>query len=99
MRSPHRHDIIMEAIFTERSTSLTDNNNAYTFRVAPAATKIDIKRAVEEAFDVKVIDVRTMNVRGKKVSRWAKRRFIEGRTSTWKKAMVTLMPGHQIDFV
>lgn len=99
MKTPYLYDIIQEAIFTERSTSLSDQERTYTFRVATDATKIDIKRAVEEAFTVKVKKVRTMMVRGKNITRWAKRRFVSGRTSQWKKAMVTLMPGHDIDFV
>ena len=99
MKTPYYHDIIEEAVFTERSTDLSDKQNTYTFRVNLAATKIEIKRAVEDAFEVKVKNVRTINVRGKTVKRWARRRYIEGTTSRWKKAMVTLMPGHRIDFV
>jgi len=99
MRTPYWQDIILEAIFTERSTQLTDKQNTYTFRVAPNVNKIDIKRAVEEAFNVKVKDVRTINVRGKTSTRWARRRFLVGTTSSWKKAMVTLQPGYGIDFV
>lgn len=99
MKTPYLHDVILEAVFTERSTSLSDKQNTYTFRVAMDATKIDVKRAVEEAFDVKVKNVRTTTVRGKNITRWARRRFVTGRTSQWKKAMVTLMPGYRIDFV
>jgi len=99
MRTPYLHDVIVEAIFTERSTNLSDKQNTYTFRVAMDASKIDIKRAVEEAFNVKVRDVRTMTIRGKNTIRWARRRFVTGRKSHWKKAMVTLMPGYRIDFV
>ncbi|HOE10126.1 MAG TPA: 50S ribosomal protein L23 [bacterium] len=99
MKSPGAHDIIQEAVFTERSTNLTDRTNTYTFRVAMGANKIDIKRAVEEAFSVKVKNVRTIRVPGKTVTRWARRRFVSGSTEQWKKAMVTLKPGHRIDFV
>jgi large subunit ribosomal protein L23 len=99
MKTPYLHDVIQEAVFTERSTNLSDKQNTYTFRVAMEASKIDIKRAVEEAFNVKVKNVRTLRVRGRDVTRWARRRFVTGRTSRWKKAMVTLMPGHRIDFV
>ncbi len=99
MKTPYLHDIIQEAIFTERSTNLSDQQNTYTFRVAMDATKVDIKRAVEEAFGVKVKRVRTMIVPGKNITRWARRRFVTGSTFEWKKAMVTLMPGHRIDFV
>ena len=99
MRTPYLHDVITEAVFTERSTNLSDKQNTYTFCVKTDATKIEIKRAVEDAFNVKVKNVRTIRVRGKKVKRWAKRRYVEGSTSKWKKAMVSLMPGHRIDFV
>ncbi|MFH1738633.1 MAG: 50S ribosomal protein L23 [bacterium] len=99
MKTPYYHDVIKEAVFTERSTDLSDKQNTYTFRVNLAATKIEIKRAVEDAFEVKVKNVRTINVQGKKVTRWARRRYVQGTTSKWKKAMVTLMPGNRIDFV
>ena len=95
----HLADIIKQAVFTERSTILSDKNNAYTFRVANNATKIDIKRAVEDAFEVKVKHVRTMVVSGRNVSRWSKRGWVSGRTVTWKKAIVTLEAGSSIDFV
>lgn len=95
----HHSDIIREAIFTERSTILSDNNNAYTFRVFMNATKIDVKRAIEAAFDVKVKQVRTMVVRGRTVSRWSRRGYVTGKTSAWKKAIVTLNAGYSIDFV
>lgn len=92
-------DVIREAIFTERTTILSDKQNAYTFRVANQSTKIDIKRAVETAFEVKVKQVRTLVVRGRSVNRWTRRGWVAGRTATWKKAIVTLEPGYSIDFV
>lgn len=95
----HLHDVIREAIFTERSTILSEKNNAFTFRVEKSATKIDIKRAVEAAFDVKVKRVRTMVVRGRAVSRWTRKGWVSGHTATWKKAIVALDAGHTIDFV
>ncbi len=78
-------DIIIAPVVTERSmTGLADKK--YTFKVANDATKIDIARACEEIFGVKVAKVNTVNVRGHK------RRMgrYEGMTASWKKAIVTL---------
>ncbi|HPU01514.1 MAG: 50S ribosomal protein L23 [Firmicutes bacterium] len=87
MKDPR--DIIIRPIVTEKSTGLLEENK-YTFAVARDANKIEIRRAVEEIFDVKVKAVNTANYRGKK-----KRlgRFPEGHTPRWKKAIVTLAEG------
>ena len=78
---------------TEKSTLLSEQGR-YVFEVATRATKLDVKRAVEEAFDVKVSRVRTMRVRGKR------KRFGPRVTTmrSWKKAIVTLAPGDTITF-
>lgn len=91
MRSPH--DILIRPVVTEKSVNLAQQENKYTFYVDKKANKIEIKRAVEELFNVKVLAVNTMNVKGKK-----KRvgRSI-GLTSERKKAIVTLRPGDRID--
>lgn len=80
------YDIIIRPIITEQSMESIDLKK-YTFEVARDATKADVKKAVEEIFDVKVDSVNTLNVRGK-----AKRtgRYPEGMTRTWKKAVVRL---------
>ncbi len=78
-------DIILRPIITEESMGATALKK-YTFKVAKDATKIDIKRAVEELFGVEVTKVNTMNVRGKERRQG---RFV-GRTASWKKAIVTL---------
>lgn len=90
MRSPH--DIIIEPLVTEKAVNLAQEHNKYTFYVDRKANKIEIKKAVEEIFKVKVTAVNTMTVRGKK-----KRlgRF-EGMTPRRKKAIVTLMEGDKI---
>jgi large subunit ribosomal protein L23 len=85
------YDILRRPIITEKST-LMQENGRYAFEVSPSATKHQIQRAVMDAFDVKVIKVNTMNVRGKQ------KRF-GPRISTkrsWKKAIVTLAPGDTI---
>jgi len=81
---PHR--IIKSHIVTERSTSLKEANNEYVFEVDRRASKPVIKEAVERAFNVKVDDVRTMIMAGK-VKRMGR---YEGKSSTWKKAIVRL---------
>ena len=83
MKAPQ--DIIIKPVITEKSMDELQNGK-YTFKVAKNANKIEIKKAVEALFGVEVAKVNTLNVNGK-----AKRvgRF-EGRTSDWKKAVVTL---------
>ncbi|MGB9886550.1 MAG: 50S ribosomal protein L23 [Moorellales bacterium] len=87
-------DIIIRPVVTEKSTRLMAENK-YTFYVHPQATKVDIRRAVEELFHVTVVKVNTMKVRGKR------RRLgrIIGRTSDRKKAIVTLKPGDKIEII
>jgi len=90
---PYFH--IVRPLMTERSTLLREKYNQYFFEVAPASTKTDVKRAVEELFKVKVLRVRTMNVGGKF------RRFGRGGgyRPDWKKAIVTLKPGDSIELI
>lgn len=85
MKSPH--DIIIRPIVTEASTDGL-RQRKYTFEVARSATKIDIGRAVEQLFGVKVESVNTMNVQGKiRRLSWGRP---SGRTPAWKKAIVRL---------
>ena len=79
---------------TEKSSLAMQNHNQYTFRVRRDATKIDIARAIELMFDVKVAGVRVVNEPGK--TRRLGRRA--GRTQDWKKAYVSLTPGQTIDY-
>ena len=80
-------DIILKPIITERTVDLLAVNK-YTFKVAPSANKIEIKKAVEELFDVEVTGVNTMNCSGRKrrVGRF------EGKKPDFKKAIVTVNP-------
>ena len=78
-------EIIIRPIITEKSREAMVNEGKYTFEVSKKATKIDVKYAVEKLFDVKVVDVKTMNIKGK-----LRRRGHTGRTSDWKKAIVTI---------
>ena len=84
-------DILRRPIITEKSTYLQEQGR-YVFEVVPSATKHQVKRAVEEAFDVRVVGVNTMNVRGK--TRRLGPRMSKKRD--WKKAIVTLAPGNTI---
>jgi len=83
------HDIVVRPIVTERSMS-GSSDRKYTFEVAKKANKPEIKRAVEELFGVSVDSVNTMRVRGR-MKRLSMGRP-EGRTPSWKKAVVKLTP-------
>jgi large subunit ribosomal protein L23 len=87
-------DILIRPIITERTTALKDRNNQVVFEVAQAANKHQIRDAVEGIYGVGVSEVRTSTVHGK-----LKRRGRSvGRLPNWKKAMVTLKQGDNIDF-
>ena len=85
--------IVKKALITEKGTLLRETRRQYHFEVARDANKLEIRRAVEFIFHVKVTDVRTMQVRGKEKRQG---RFA-GRRSDWKKAIVTLEPDQKIE--
>jgi large subunit ribosomal protein L23 len=87
--------VIVRPLMTEKSTRLKDEHNTVTFQVVPDANKVEIRRAVETVFNVRVADVRTASYEGKlkRMGRY------QGRRAGWKKAIVTLRPGHKIEFV
>ncbi|MFL6530282.1 MAG: 50S ribosomal protein L23 [Chthoniobacterales bacterium] len=89
-------DIIETASLTEKASILSEKHNKYVFRVSPKANKIEIKRAVEQLFNKKVVSVNTANYEGKKKR---ERRADFGRKPHWKKAIVTLKEGDKIDLV
>jgi large subunit ribosomal protein L23 len=88
------HDVIRRPIVTEKSNIGREEQNLVTFAVAPDANKHQIRRAVEELFDVNVLEVRTMRMRGKmrRLGRFA------GQKPEWKKAVVRLAEGQSIEF-
>ncbi len=87
------HDIIIRPIVTEKSNALMEHGT-YTFEVLPDANKIEIRKAVERVFKVKVSKVHTMNVHPK-----PKRMGVFlGKSRSWKKALVTLAEGQRIEF-
>ncbi|OQX91580.1 MAG: 50S ribosomal protein L23 [candidate division Zixibacteria bacterium 4484_95] len=87
------NDIVYQAIISEKGSILKDKANRYLFKVHPRANKIEIGKAIESAFNVKVLDVKTMNMKGKakKLGRF------EGQRSSWKKAVVKLKEGDSIE--
>jgi len=87
-------DVLERPLVSEKSMMLADAGR-YVFRCKLEANKIEIRKAVETLYKVKVVDISTMRVRGKvrRVGRWV------GKTVAWKKAIVTLAPGQRIDIL
>lgn len=90
------YDIIRKVLLTEKGTRLSETENKFLFQVAKEANKVEIKRAVEEIFGVKVTKVNTMNRKGK-VKR--ERTPSKGKTADWKRAVVTLKEGDTIELI
>ena len=90
-------DILVRPILTEKVTRLQESRQ-YAFEVPSSANKIDIEQAVEKKFKVTVTSVRTQRVRGKEKVQLTRRGRFQGRTRSWKKALVTLKEGDKIDF-
>jgi len=86
------HDVIKNMIRTEKGSNLLVFNK-YLFNVDVNSNKIEIKKAVEDIYKVKVDSVRIMNMKGKK----KRVRYQQGMTSAWKKAIVTLKPESRIE--
>ncbi|MGI6784646.1 MAG: 50S ribosomal protein L23 [Aminivibrio sp.] len=87
------HDIIIRPIITEKSSRLMEMNK-YTFEVHSSANKIQIRSAIEEIFKVKVLSVHVLSMHGK-----PKRMGVyQGKTRSWKKAIVSLAEGERIEF-
>lgn len=94
MKKEHLLNVLLAPLISEKSATAADNARQFTFRVLPNATKPEIAAAVEMLFEVEVQEVRTANVKGKR------KRFgtIPGKRCDWKKAVVRLKEGHDIDF-
>jgi large subunit ribosomal protein L23 len=91
-------EIIIKPIVTEKMTKLGETHNRYGFKVHKDANKIEIKKAVEAMYNVTVSDVNTLIVAPKKKSRYTRSGLIQGSTSAYKKAIVTVKKGETIDF-
>lgn len=92
MQDPYA--IIKTVVLSEKSNTLTEEKNKYTFKVASNATKIDVARAVKAIWGVNALSVNTINCQGKKKR---KRTKFAGKTANWKKAVVTLKPDDSIE--
>ena len=89
------YDVLQGPMLTEKGTLLKETENKVLFKVARSANKIEIKKAIEDIFKVKVDRVATINYLGKK-KRMGK--YI-GKRPDWKKAIITLKKGEKLDFV
>tara|TARA_B100000614_G_scaffold254464_1_gene269859 strand:- start:1227 stop:1514 length:288 start_codon:yes stop_codon:yes gene_type:complete len=88
------YDILRGPVVTEKTTLQKELHNQITFKVDKRANRVEIKDAIEKAFNTQVKQVRTVQVKGKVKQRGR----IVGKRNDWKKAIVTLMPGQRIDF-
>lgn len=86
--------VLLAPHVSEKASMVADSSNQHVFKVLTDANKTEIKQAVEELFEVKVAQVRVMNVKGK-AKRFGQR---NGKRSDWRKAYVTLAVGQDIDF-
>ena len=90
--------IIIKPIITEKMTEMGEKLNRYGFRVERTANKLEIKKAVEEMYNVTVVDVNTLIVAPKLKKRYTKSGVISGKSASYKKAIVTVAEGETIDF-
>lgn len=88
------YDIIKRPLITEKTNIQKEVNNQITFEVERRANRVEIKKAVEKIFNVRVAGVRTMQVKGKTKQRGR----VIGKRRDWKKAIVTMAPGERIEF-
>ncbi len=86
------YDVLKNILRTEKGSGMLAENK-YLFNVSVDSNKVQIKQAVEDVYNVKVVKVNTIKVQGK----WKRLRYKEGKTPDWKKAIVTLKQGDRID--
>ena len=89
-----QYDIIRRPLITEKTNIQKEAFNQITFEVDRRANRVEIKRAIEKLFNVRVSTIRTIQVKGKVKQRGR----VVGKRRDWKKAIATLMPGERIDF-
>ena len=89
-----QYDIIIRPLITEKTSIQKEEHNQVSFEVDRRANRVEIRRAIEKIFNVRVADVRTMQIKGKVKQRGR----VVGKRRDWKKAIVNLMPGERIDF-
>ena len=90
-------EVLIKPILTEKANSQQESLRRYAFKVARQANKLEIKKAIEEFYGVNVVDVNTVVVPGKNKTRYTKKGFTKGQKSSYKKAMVTVAEGENID--
>lgn len=90
--------IIIKPLITEKMTGISEKFNKFGFIVRKNASKAQIKKEIEDLYDVKISDISTMIYQGKRKSRYTKTGFISGKTAAYKKAIVKLDEGQTIDF-
>jgi large subunit ribosomal protein L23 len=88
------YQVVFRPLVTEKGTHLSEKHNSYTFEVSPVATKLDIKRAVQELWNVRVLKVRTQN----RVGKPRRHKMVSSYTQAWKRAIVTLHADDRIGF-
>ena len=89
---------IIKPLVSEKANGLTEKLNQYSFIVRPEANKLQIKAEVEALYGVNVVSVNTIKYAGKSKSRYTKAGLVRGRSNAFKKAIVTLKEGENIDF-
>jgi large subunit ribosomal protein L23 len=89
--------ILVRPLYTEKIARLQDEQNKYAFEVARDANKIEIRKAVEKNFDVKVATIRTMLMPGKMRQQMTRAGRFYGRRPQWKKAIITLAEGDKLE--
>ncbi len=90
--------IIKRPLLTEKAMSNTEKGQ-YIFEVNPDANKIQIKKAIEDMFEVEIVSIRTARIKGKVKRKFTRRGLMEGRTNLKKKAYITLKAGQSIELV
>ena len=95
MNEERMHQILLRPIVSEKSTTMAEKRQQVVFEVLPNANKAEVRNAVEKLFDVKVTGVNTIRVKGKTKLFRGRR----GRRSDYKKAIVTLAEGHNVDYL
>ena len=95
--------IILRPILSEKGNLLSETENKYVFQVEKTSNKLEIKRAIEDKFKVKIKKVATLNMKGKRKNMTIRSNGhvlrTAGNRSSWKKAIVTLIEGHSIDIL
>ena len=90
--------VIIKPLVTEKMTGITEKQNKFGFIVRPEANKVELKKEIEERYNVTVTDINTCIYAGKNKSRYTRSGLLKGSTNAFKKAIVTLKEGDVIDF-